>query len=79
MCREGKFDLIYKIITFLIAAGSLLLLPFSSFAQDIPCADQDPTGTVPCPLDSWVWILLIAGMAFGAWHLYRRQKNTVCQ
>jgi hypothetical protein len=74
MCRRGKFNFITKVLTAIIAAGTLLLLPFSSFAQDLPCEDQDPTGSNPCPLDTWVWILVIAAVVFGAWHLYRRQK-----
>lgn len=74
MCRRERLNFIYKTLTVFVAAGSLLLLPFSSFAQDLPCGDQDPTGTNPCPLDTWVWVLVIAAMVFGAVQLYRKQK-----
>jgi hypothetical protein len=74
MCRAGKFNFIYKTLVAIAAACGILLLPFSSFAQDLPCADQDPTGTNPCPLDTWVWVLVAAAMVFGAVQLYRKQK-----
>ena len=74
MCRKGTFNFIYKILVAVVAASSILLLPVSSFAQDLPCGDQDPTGTNPCPLDTWVWVLVVAAMVFGAVQLYRRQK-----
>jgi hypothetical protein len=74
MCREGKFNFIYKTLVAIVAACGVLLLPFGSFAQDLPCEDQDPTGTNPCPLDTWVWVLVVAAVVFGAWQLYRRQK-----
>jgi len=63
MCRRGKFNFITKVLTAIIAAGTLLLLPFSSFAQDLPCEDQDPFGN--CPLDNWVWVLVLAFLIFG--------------
>jgi len=78
MCRRGNFNFIYKILTFVVAVAGLLILPVSSFAQDLPCGDQDPTGTNPCPLDSWVWLLVFAAMIFGAVQLYRRQKLQAC-
>jgi len=37
-----------------------MLTPVLSFAQDTgppPCNDADPTSD-PCPLDSWVWVLV---------------------
>jgi hypothetical protein len=73
MCRKGKFNFIYKIFTVLLAAISLVLLSFNSFAQDLPCQDQDPTGTY-CPLDNWVWLLVIAAAIFASIRLNRRQQ-----
>jgi len=58
----------------MVSAGSLLLLPFNSFAQDLPCSDLDPTQS-PCPLDSWVWVFFIAAAIFGAIKIYRQQKQ----
>jgi hypothetical protein len=74
MCRERKFGFIYKLLTAIAATGCLFLVPFNSFAQDLPCNDADPTGT-PCPLDTWVWVLVFAAVLFGAIQLYRRQNT----
>jgi hypothetical protein len=76
MCRKGKFHFIYKVLTVIIATCGLLLLPFSSFAQDLPCQDQDPTSS-PCPLDSGVWVLVIVGAVFGTVYLHRKQKRRI--
>jgi hypothetical protein len=76
MCRKGKFNFIYKVLTAIIAGGSILFLPFISFAQsggDLPCQDQDPTSS-PCPFDTWVWILVLGGAIFGTLQLYYQQK-----
>jgi hypothetical protein len=52
------------------------------YAQDddieLPCGgngDPDIT-TTPCevPLDTWVYILVIAAVIFGVYHLYKKQK-----
>ena len=63
MCRKGKFNLSYKALSAIVAASVLLLLPFNSFAQDLPCEDQNPFGN--CPLDNWVWVLVLAFLIFG--------------
>jgi hypothetical protein len=73
MCRRGKFNFTSKVLMAIVAADSLLLLPFSSFAQDLPCQDQDPTSS-PCPLDTWVWVLVLATMIYGFLQLYRRKN-----
>jgi len=45
----------------------LLLLPGIVLAQDEACQGQDPTGnSTTCPLDTWVWVLVIAAAIFGA-------------
>jgi len=53
----------------------LLLLPGIVLAQDEACQGQDPTGnSTTCPLDTWVWVLVIAAAIFGAVSLNRRNK-----
>lgn len=45
-----------------------------SFAQITnPCGGTDDDDV--CPLDTWVYILVLVGMAFGAYKLYQKQKN----
>ncbi|WP_214653068.1 hypothetical protein [Mucilaginibacter segetis] len=42
-----------------------------------PDPDSPPdTSYTPCdvPLDTWVYILVIAAVIFGTYHLYRKQK-----
>lgn len=77
-CGRGNFNLIHKVASLIILSGSMLLLPIFSFAQggDLPCGGDDPTGSNPCPLDSWVWMLALIAMVFGTIYLYRRQKVT---
>jgi len=77
-CGRGNFNSIVKIVSLIILSGSMLLLPAISFAQggDLPCGGDDPTTSNPCPLDSWVWVLALIAMAFGAMYLSRRQKIT---
>jgi len=77
-CGRGNFIPIYKTVSLIILSGSMLLLPVVSFAQggDLPCGGDDPTTSNPCPLDSWVWVLALTAMVFGAIYLHRRQKIT---
>lgn len=65
----------YKIVFPVILAGTILL-PAFSFAQggDLPCGGDDPTTSVPCPLDTWVWVLVALAMVFGAIYMQRSQK-----
>ena len=77
-CGRGNFNSIVKIVSLIILSGSMLLLPAISFAQggDLPCGGDDPTTSNPCPLDSWVWVLALIAVTFGAMYLSRRQKIT---
>lgn len=57
---------------------SLFLLPMAALAQDgfnPDCFDEDPVGTVDCPLDTWIIILAVVAVLFAAFHLYRKQKS----
>jgi hypothetical protein len=54
----------------------LLLSPGVLLAQDESCQGQDPTGTsTTCPLDTWVWVLVIAAAIFGAIKLSANKKQ----
>jgi hypothetical protein len=74
MFRINKSNFTSKIIPFIILMG-LVLSPAISFAQDEACGGDDPTGgSTVCPLDTWVWVLVIAAVVFGTLRLYHRQK-----
>jgi hypothetical protein len=76
-CGKEVSNSIYKkIVSLTILAGSILLLPSISFAQggDLPCGGDDPTTSTPCPLDTWVWVLAVVAVIFGAMYLQRKQK-----
>jgi hypothetical protein len=62
-------------IFFVILSGFLLLLPGITLAQDTPCEGDDPFSSTPCPLDTWVWVLVIISAILGAVYLYRQQKT----
>ena len=58
----------------------LLISGFNAISQctgdpdnpGVPIDEDDP----PCqvPLDTWVYVLVIAAVIFGAYHLYKKQK-----
>jgi len=75
-CGKGILKSFYKTALYTLLMGGLSLLPAISHAQggDLPCGGDDPTTSVPCPLDTWVWVLAIAAAIFGAICLQRRQK-----
>ena len=54
----------------------ILTSTLTVFADDPgdPCAIPDPDN--PCPLDSWVFVLVIAAILFSCFHLYRRSQTT---
>jgi len=56
----------------------LLLSPGILLAQDEACQGQDPTGnSTTCPLDTWVWILVIAAALFGMVKLSARNQQYI--
>ena len=75
-CGKGEFHSLYKAAFFVILIGGLFLTPAISYAQggDLPCGGDDPTGTNPCPLDSWVWILAALALIFSTLYLHHQQK-----
>lgn len=63
-----------KVLLFMFTAG-LVLSPAILLAQDEACQGQDPTGSsTTCPLDTWVWVLVVIAAVFGVIKLYA-QKN----
>jgi hypothetical protein len=72
--NKGKYSFIGTILPVLFI-GVIILLPLNLFAQDEACGGDDPTGSsTVCPLDTWVWVLIVAAVIFGTISLYRRQK-----
>ena len=67
-----------KINKTLILLATFLLLSLATFAQD--CTDgpglpgDDPDAGVPCPLDTWVFVLAAVALIITTFYLYRRQK-----
>jgi len=56
----------------------LLLSPGILLAQDEACQGQDPTGnSTTCPLDTWVWVLVIAAAIFGMVKLSARNQQYI--
>ncbi len=55
-----------------------ILMVTSTFADDIYPCDGDPDGGGytgnNCPIDTYVWVLAIAALVFGAVYLHRQQK-----
>jgi len=64
----------YKIF-FLLFSIFLMVLPEITLAQDNPCDDPFNPPADCVPLDTYVWLLVIAAIIFGAIHLYRQQKT----
>jgi len=60
----------------LIFTAGIIMCPAILFAQDESCQGSDPTGSsTTCPLDTWVWILVIAAAILGAVKLYARKNE----
>ena len=49
MCRKGKFNFIYKVLTVIVAAGSLLLLPFTLICTGFTLRRPGPNRDEPLP------------------------------
>jgi hypothetical protein len=72
MCRKYSFILV--ILTFMLSIST-------AFAQsdETPCpGDPDDPNYDPnachLPLDTWVYVLVIAAVIFGAYKLHQKQK-----
>jgi len=60
----------------LLLTISFVLLPGMLLAQDESCQGQDPTGnSTTCPLDTWVWVLVIAAAVLGVVKLYKQNAK----
>ncbi|PJJ84276.1 hypothetical protein [Mucilaginibacter auburnensis] len=69
-----------KIRKILVLLVSLLLTSGATFADcEVPASGDpdDPTGYDPncLPLDNWLIVLFIAGLAFATWYLHNKQKK----
>lgn len=57
--------LIARRVVILVLTGIFLIcFPVLINAQSVDCPDL-PDPDVPCPIDSWVFVLLIAGIIYG--------------
>ncbi|MFD0765580.1 hypothetical protein ACFQZI_12020 [Mucilaginibacter lutimaris] len=56
----------------------LLTIHTISFAQITnPCAGADDDE--PCPLDTWVYVLVVIAMIYGAYKMHQKQKSSYLQ
>ncbi|MFD0765578.1 hypothetical protein ACFQZI_12010 [Mucilaginibacter lutimaris] len=56
-----------------LALFTLLIIHTVSYAQITnPCSGADDDE--PCPLDTWVYVLVFAFVIFGAYKMYHKQK-----
>lgn len=75
MCKRKK---IFNKLLLLILTVGMLISPTILLAQDEACQGQDPTGNnTTCPLDTWVWVLVVAAAILGAVILSKKQKMKV--
>jgi hypothetical protein len=55
-----------------------LVIPYNFvFAQgtgSLPCDDGDPFNNT-CPIDNWVWLLVVAALVAGAYQLFQKTKS----
>lgn len=72
MCRKYSFVLV--ILTFVLSIGTAF-----GQTEQVPCPgdpddpDYSPYGCY-LPLDTWVYVLVIAAVIFGAYKLHQKQK-----
>ena len=64
-----------KVAILMIVSIFLICLPCLLFAQSVDCPDL-PDPDVPCPIDTWVFVLLIAGIIYGLIKTKVFQKRT---
>lgn len=74
--------IIAKAFTFL----ALMLTTLAATAQpptDPGQGDCDLPGQggpdAPCPLDTWVYVLVAAALVWGAYRLYKKQQDSILQ
>jgi hypothetical protein len=50
-----------------------------AFAQDpgFPCEGDDIDNPCELPLDTWVYVLVIAGVIFGAYKLHQKKRKLI--
>jgi hypothetical protein len=76
--KNLKRKLIAITAVVLIGAG-FLLYPLVARSQsidddlDLPCGGEDPYAT-ECPVDTWTYVLVIAGISFGTYSIHHANK-----
>ncbi|TWR29030.1 hypothetical protein FPZ43_12275 [Mucilaginibacter pallidiroseus] len=69
-------------ITAVLTGAALLLCPAAGYSQssidddlDLPCGGEDPYAT-ECPVDTWTYVLVIAGISFGTYSIHHANKTS---
>ena len=70
---KGKAGLLHKVYILMAIIAGLALAPVVSFAQDLPCGGDDPYET-NCPIDNYVWLMVVIALFAGAAYIYKQQK-----
>jgi len=80
-----KYLKIFK-LTVLIVLLNVLCFPFASKAQGPTLPDCGSNTTDPgnpfgnggtCPLDTWVWVLVLCVVGFSLFNIYRKKQQAL--
>jgi hypothetical protein len=75
---KPKMKIIKTGIRFILTIALVIPSGFL-FAQGsggpLPCNDGDPFST-PCPIDNWVWLLVLATLLAAGYQLFQKTKST---
>jgi hypothetical protein len=78
MKKRTHTSIIYRIAAVISLQVALMMICTVSFAQTLPECEggTDPFGG-PCPVDSWVFILVIIAVCFTACRLSKGKPETI--
>jgi hypothetical protein len=69
--QAGKIS----ILVFLLVLINPIILWAQDFGAGEPCNNNDPDNNTPCPLDSWVFILMAIALVVTVIHLQRTKQR----
>jgi hypothetical protein len=75
MCR--KYSVVLVIITFMLSIGSVFAQTDEGDVTPCPGDPEDPgydPNACHLPLDTWVFVLVVAAIIYGAYRMYKKQK-----
>jgi hypothetical protein len=73
----GNIKCVLNKVCLLLITLLAVILPAITYAQTATdCNDQNNPFDTPCPLDTWVIVLVIIAGVFACAHLYQKQKSS---